>query len=207
MKVHPVPDFLSRSFDVDDLRREETTTVALDRGGVIAWVNPAWHRFAEENGAPEVADRFGPGTPYLAGISGPLASYFAAVLENVRRTGELWEVEYECSSPTEFRLHRARVIPLEDEGLLIQHDVALVRPHDRAEDAPVEGEYRDARGLMLQCSNCRRVRRPGDGWHWVVSWVAHPPADVSHGLCAACAGHYFAATRRARRVRHREVAR
>lgn len=198
------PDFIARTFDAEELHGDDVTTLALDSDGVIVWVNPAWARFAESNNAPDVAERFGVGSRYLDGVSGPLASYFAAVFENVRRTAEAWESDYECSSPETFRMMHMRVLPLTHGGLLIQHSTELVRPHDRAPEEACEERYRDPCGLLLQCSNCRRVRDPADGWHWVVQWVAQPPTSVSHGLCAPCATHYFTTVRRARN-RRREI--
>lgn len=205
MRNVEAPEFLKRTFDVDALRDERGAVVALDREGVIVWVNPAWERFAKENGAPEVVERFGPGARYLDGITGPLAPFFAEALERTRRTGEPWEMDYECSSPETWRLHHMRVMPIAEDGLLVEHSEVRARPHDRAACAPVEEAFRDEHGLMLQCSNCRRVHRVGDGWEWVVSWVRSAPAPVSHGLCASCAGHYLAATRRARRARREET--
>ncbi len=198
MVERDIPDFIARTFDVEELLGDDTTTLALDIDGVIVWVNPAWRHFAERNDASDVAVRFGVGTRYLDGVSGPLASYFEAVFDNVRQTGEPWEFDYECSSPDTFRLMHMRVLPIAAGRLLIQHSTECARPHDRVADEPIEARYRDAWGLLLQCSNCRRVRDPGDGWHWVFEWVAQPPERVSHGLCSPCAAQYFTTVRRAR---------
>lgn len=196
MDTQAVPDALSRDFDVDALNRGDGAVIALDPGGTITWVNDAWHRFARENGAPEVAARFGPGTRYLDGIRGPLADYFARAFDDVRARREPWGLEYECSSAETFRLHHLRVLPLHDGALLLEHSALRVGPHNRASEGPTEALYRDLSGALAQCANCRRVHRVGDGWHWIPAWVqSPPPPPVSHGLCATCAGHYLHATR------------
>lgn len=198
----PPPEALARSFDIDALRGEDGVVVALDADGRITWVNDAWARFAVGNGGDGVLARHGLGTRYVDGIRGPLADYFARAFTLVRTSGEPWELEYECSSPETFRLHRMRVLPTAEAGLLVEHATVEERPHDRAPEPPLEAHYRDEAGLLVQCSNCRKVRRVGDGWRWIPAWVAGPPdPPVSHALCAACAGLYIERTRRARRAR------
>ncbi|MFO0628134.1 MAG: hypothetical protein U0325_21340 [Polyangiales bacterium] len=196
MDTPTVPDALALDFDVEALNRDAGAVVALDAAGTIVWVNDAWHRFAHKNGAPDVAARFGRGARYLDGVRGPLADYFARAFDEVRARREPWALEYECSSAEEFRMHRLRVLPLRDGGLLLEHCELACGPHDRAAERPVEALYRDLAGVIAQCANCRRVRRVENGWHWIPAWVhAPPPAPVSHGLCTTCAGHYLYATR------------
>jgi hypothetical protein len=195
-----VPAFLLHAFDVDELDRDEGIVVALDRDGTIVWHNSTWQRFALENDGPDVPARFGVGARYLDGISGPLRAFYESVFEGVIATQEPFEQDYECSSPDEFRLHHLRILPIEDHGLLIEHSTRALHPHGEGPSPSSDEAYRDDQGMLLQCSNCRRVHRVGDGWHWIRDWVKIPPPSTSHGLCAACAGHYFATTRRARRV-------
>lgn len=189
---------LLQSFDLDALDREEGVVVLLDREGVIVWHNAAWLRFALENEGFAIAQHFSVGSRYLDGVSGPLRVYFAAMFSDVMVTQEPFEQDYECSSPLLFRRHHLRVLPIADQGLLVEHTPRVVHAHGAPELESDEREYRDSRGLVVQCSNCRRVHRVGDGWHWVGPWVSRPPANTSHGLCPACAGHYFASTRHAR---------
>lgn len=194
------PAFLRHAFDVDELDREEGIVVALDHEGTIVWTNRAWQRFASDNEGIEVAAQFGLGRRYLDGISGPLRPYFEAVFENVLATQEPFEQDYECSSPDTFRLHHVRILPIDEHGLLIEHSARASHPHGEDPEIPTDAAFRDDNGMLLQCSNCRRVHCIGDGWHWVREWVKTPPASTTHGLCAACAGHYFATTRRSRRA-------
>lgn len=193
MVRHPFPAFLARAFDPDELEGDDSTIVALDAFHRIAWVNSAWWRFAEENGAAEVADRFGVGSLYIDGISGPLKTFYSRVLAHVSASGQPWEQRYECSSPREFRLMHLRVSPVGGGGLLLDHSPRERRPHQHfSSAAPTpEAPFRDQRGVVLQCSNCRRTWRVGDGWHWIEPWVKAPPTATSHGLCGPCSGLYI----------------
>lgn len=194
------PAFLRHAFDVDELDREEGIVVALDHEGTIVWTNQAWEKFARDNDGDEISPRFGLGARYLDGITGPLRPYFEAVFDNVRATQEPFEQDYECSSPDLFRLHHVRILPIDEHGLLIEHSARASHPHGGGPELTTDAAFRDDRGMLLQCSNCRRVHCVGDGWHWIREWVKTPPVATTHGLCAACAGHYFATTRRSRRA-------
>lgn len=198
----PPPATLQQHYDLGALRAEEGMIVALDHDDRISWVNDAWLRFASENGGDGVLARHGTGTRYIDGICGPLADYFAKAFATVRGSGEPWVFEYECSSAMTFRLHRMRVLPIGEAGLLVEHSAVDTRPHDRVAEAPEASEYRDAAGLLVQCSNCRKVRRVGDGWRWIPAWVSSPPAPpVSHGLCAPCEGLFIESARKQRMAR------
>jgi hypothetical protein len=196
--VSQAPQFLTQAFDVELLDAEPCVVAVLDANGTIVWVNKAWSKFAAENDGAAIDARFGVGTRYLDGISGPLKQYYASVFEHVLRTGEPFEQDYECSSPEIFRRNHLRIFPVGDAGLLLEHCVATSHPHGGEERPVRETDFRDVHGLVLQCSNCRRVHQRGDGWHWIPEWIKTPPSSTSHGLCAVCAGHYFAAARRAR---------
>lgn len=199
--MDPAPEHLARGFDLDALREDEAVVVALDHEDRITWVNDAWSRFAQDNGGTEAVARGVVGRSYLDGVHGPLRGFFARAFARVREEGDPWELSYECSSPELYRMHRVRVAPTAGAGLLMVHGILETRPHDRVPEVAEEKDFRDARGVMVQCSNCRRVRRIGDGWRWVPGWVATPSPPVSHGLCAACEGLYLEQSRRRRAAR------
>lgn len=208
MSASPAATLL-QTFDLEALDREQGVVVLLDRAGVIVWHNAAWLRFASDNDGAAIADRFGVGSRYIDGVAGPLRVFFAAMLSDVLVTQEPFEQDYECSSPTIFRQLHLRVLPIADQGLLVEHTPRVVRALDTREDAPArpESEYRDDRGLLLQCSGCRRFRHASEGWHWVAAWASRSPANTSHGLCAVCAGHYFSRTRHSRTLARARVQR
>lgn len=187
-----LPPYLAR-FDLDRLARETASVIALDGAYVIRWVNSGWEQFARENQGDEVLHRWAPGASYLDGIAGPLRDLFKSAFDNAQLVEEPFELEYECSSPECFRACQLRGFPFKHEGLLLSHTVVVETPHERVASAALEARYRDATGgMILQCANCRRVRRPdARSWDWIPAWVEHVPEDTSHGICPACRGYYW----------------
>lgn len=181
---------LGDRFDLDALEEDESTIVHLDREGTILWKNRAWDRFATDNGAPDLADRHGIGTCYFDGVAGTLRAVLRETFDDHLARGAIYEIDYECSSADVLRLFRLRALPLDGAGWLLTHAPLVERPHDREPHLPFD-VYRGDDGLVVACSNCRRVRVPKrTAWHWVPAWLRDRPANVSHALCAACEGFY-----------------
>jgi hypothetical protein len=186
----PFPDFLEPTFPEDDLQRAEASIAVIEPQGNILWVNRFWRRFAEENGGGPW--RLGKGS-YFDGIAAPLRDYYRCVFENVLATGEAFDQEYECSSPREARHYHLRVLPIDKRALLLEHGAVAVNPHGPDRMARAETDYAvSPGGTILQCSNCRRVQRPGTrAWDWVPALVASLHPRVSHGICPSCVGFYW----------------
>ena len=191
MRSKMLPAFLS-AFDLEALDRGHTTVVGLDQDLTIVWFNTAWERFAKDNDAADVLVRFGRGASYVGAIAGPLRGFYEAALSSALVTGKVFEQEYECSSPDTFRAYRMRALPVDGLGLLLEHSLLIDRPHEGSSMEAVEASYRQPSGLIVQCSNCRRVRR-ADGltWDWIRPWVKSPPANTSHGMCTSCVSFYI----------------
>lgn len=157
----------------------------------IAWVNRAWQRFGETNGAGR-RGVWGVGRSFLDGVGTPLREYYRAHLLDVLESGHAWQSEYECSSPNLFRLFRMSVERVGDaRALLVRHQRVVQRPHDRscARPQPADARtYVDEHGLIAQCVHCRRVRRAGraEHWDWVPLWVEAVPDHASGSLCPQC---------------------
>jgi len=178
---------------LDVLETDTSTLVCLTPDGVIAWVNAAWWRFAEDNGAPEIARRFGVGARYLDGVSGELRPWCEEVFKHAQDSGEPFVFDYECSSPSRVRRFRMRVLPIKKLGLLLEHallvDAARADGLHAAADDPA---YRSRDGFVRQCSNCRKVRKPeANRWDVVLAWIERSPPRTSHGLCGACYAFYY----------------
>jgi hypothetical protein len=186
-----VLELLAKRFDLPALESEGATLVAIGRTGVIEWTNRAWTEFARANRGEDVLARFGVGQPYLEGIAGPLRGFFEAIFQNALLAGAVSEHDYECSSPEQYRAFRMRVLPIDEHGLLLVHRLRVQQSHDRT-PAPPEGPYFRRDGSVVQCSNCRCVRRQdASAWDWVPAWVEAPPPRTSHGLCDLCFGFYW----------------
>jgi hypothetical protein len=193
-----VPEFLGAAYKGTPLDDAPSVLVALDSKGTILWVNKAWRQRARAYGEAAFLQRFGPGHSYFEGISEPLRSFYSSVLQNALLTGEPFEQEYECSSPDTFRMNHLRVLPFGADGFLLVHSIVVERPHEREEAAAVERAYRNEDGLIVQCSNCRRVRRRDTAvWDWVRAWARASPPHTSHGICKPCIGYYWGARLRA----------
>lgn len=191
MASEAIPDFLS-VFDLGALKEDSSTLIALHPDGTIAWTNAAYARFAEESGQAEVAARFGAGCSYFAGITPSLRAFYEEMFAEALRTGVPVEHMYECHSPTSWRTYRLRVLPIGASGLLLSHRLVAHLPHPGAPAQPIEASYRDPSGHVLQCSNCRCVKRVSNAtWDWVPAWVKASPTLTSHGLCPLCAGFYW----------------
>lgn len=197
MSTHPLPPFLA-DFDEDALESEGSTVVALDGAGVIVWVNGAWARFARANGGEGVAERFGEGARYLDGISGPLREFYQRVFGEVLSSNRPFELDYDCPSPQSARRYHLRVLPIANKGLLVEHSLIAESAEANEAPSPDRDLYTDRNdGIVLQCSNCRRVRRAdGGGWDRVPAWTGRSPANTSHGLCPVCASFYWGALAR-----------
>ena len=186
----PFPEFLKGRYQPGALDTIGASIAVLDVGGTLLWVNDAWYRFARANGCEFAVGRY---STYCDGITGPLRAEYEHVLAGVVATGTVFEQSYECSSPEVIRHFRMRVLPFLPDGLLVEHTetAAHLAP---LEDAALEELFFNAHQLMIQCSNCRRVRRPGGGietWVWVPQLVARSHPRTSHGLCTPCLGYYW----------------
>jgi hypothetical protein len=180
------------------LERRRDSACGLWPDLTIAYVNPAWHRFARENrGDPEVSERWCEGAALLEAIDRPLRAFYEEHLRCVLEGGQAWEHEYECSSPQLHRRFRLSAEPLDQgSGLLLVHSCLAARPHDERthQVLPPHGVlYVDEDGLMTQCIHCRRMRRRGDEelWDWVPAWVTRVPDNASGGLCPACVKRWY----------------
>ena len=189
----PIPLAVSRRYDRAMLEADRAPIVILDEAHVIVWANPAWFRFFEDNGGRDLA-LVQLGASYLAGIQGKLREFYKLVFETCRESGLPFEQDYECSSATEQRFYRLRALPVENRDLVVSHQLRSVsaRP-DAPEATPDFARYVSPEGIVVQCSNCRRLRTVEEEptWEWVAEAVRAPPRRVSHGICHLCEGHYY----------------
>jgi hypothetical protein len=188
----PLPPGFADHFTTEALAKESSTLVAVDPHGKILWTNPAWQRFAQENAGHDVLTRYGVGSSYYDGIGTELRDYYVSAFHDALAQRQVFEQDYECSSPDLQRLMRLRVLPIPDSGLLLEHTCVAELAHPDAGASAVEERYLNTHGVIVQCSNCRRIRRKEEPvWDWVPTWVSSPHAAISHGLCAVCTGFYW----------------
>ncbi len=182
-----------RPHQIGDLDAEPGSVIGLWPDGSIALLNSAWRRFAEENDGADVVQRWPLGSELLSGVSGLLRGYYSRAFARVRREGKPWEQSYQCPDRAgRQQPFRLRVLPLTRDCLLLVHTRLVAAEHPRSDDLfpgklPAPADYVDPRGMIRQCSNCRRTQRAqSKQWDWVTAHVTDPPRNVSHGICPIC---------------------
>jgi hypothetical protein len=174
---------------------ENSVIFCLDPDLRITYCNPAWDRFAQENGGHELLRPAPIGRSVLDYISAPVRDHYARLYERILNQSDPWEEDFECSSQTLYRRFRSRLIPMKNNsGLLVMNYLHEERQHDAASCAPVEEVYRTPQGVIVMCASCRRTRRandPVETWDWVPHFVGNTPLMVSHGVCPPCRELYY----------------
>lgn len=184
-----------REFPKEALDAEPAVCFVLDDELRLAYCNPAWDLFAQQNsGAPLAGARI-TGTPVLGCCSGRILAYYRSLYEDVLAGSGPRTHDFHCSSPEQERLMRMHVYGLrKSRGLLVMCSLRVERPHSWPSVAPVEAVYRNSEGFIVMCSNCRRTRRAGikpETWDWIPGFVSAQPAGISHGLCNTCLEYYY----------------
>jgi hypothetical protein len=185
-----VAETVVRRFPMGALERDPSSIAAIAPDGRIGWANPGWFFFAHANGGARAAINVGDN--YFAGIHGEVRPLFEAAVADCLASGAPAEQDYECSSAREHRAFHLRMLPLSGRAVLLVHSLVAARNHDRIGEPPDEVRYRNDKGLIAQCSNCRRTRAfPEGSWHWVPAWVESLPEGITHVLCPVCRGFYW----------------
>jgi hypothetical protein len=161
----------------------------------LIYVNPAWDRFALENGAPElVRDRL-TRVSILDCVHVPLRDFYAATFAEALDRDAPVEHTFQCPSAKLARTFRMRILPLKSRGLLIMNSLSTEGPHPPAVERNVS--YVDSDGFITMCSHCRRTQQAGSHqWDWVPQFVALQPQHVSHGLCQVCLEYHYLSRKR-----------
>lgn len=170
-------------------QRAREVVYRIDGEDRIAWVNPGWDRFAEENGAPELVALAIAGRSIWDFIKGEEVCYLhRSLLERVRHGRHLFDLPFRCDGPDARRFMLMDLWPLPERGVeyhcrlrlyQAREPVALFQP-----DIPREGEP------LRMCAWCRRVELVHSQWVEVEEAVdalelflrARPP-PIEHTIC------------------------
>ena len=162
----------------------------------IAWTNRAYFRFAAENsGEPQISSRWAVGANVIHGIRGEQSAFYRKAFKACIESDQKWEHTYENSSAERYRFCRMLVSPLGNgEGLLVVNSTirdSLHNPKIRP-SFTASAAYKDRRGFVHQCCECRRVQNHehADRWDWVPEWVSCAPLHTTHTLCDVCCSFY-----------------
>ncbi len=182
-------------YDLDSLDQLGDSILGITSELRIGYWNRGWARFAVENDGAQVLERWTLGASIAGVVPAQLQAAFDAALDGARPGALGPRLRYQCSSPSierhlDMQVHR---LPA---GFLIVHATRREGPVPWAPSLDTVEAYRDDAGMVVQCANCRRVRRPrtASRWDWVPALVAQRVPLVSHGLCAPCIGLLYPST-------------
>ena len=199
------PDELSEPLRTA-LNEEPNVILLLRLDGTIAFLNREWTRTNERDGDPPSSRAEAVlGRSYLDFVMGPMRSTVAEAFERAAALesgfGSIW-LHGECNTVKECRVMTTRISMLrpsgpdgQPTGFLVHHSLRIVGAlGDRYTLVEPDLEaWRDAAGLILQCSCCRRVRDPATvQWVMCVELLEQSADGTSHGLCEVCLETYYA---------------
>ena len=192
-----VPSPQAPGFDlvaaIDTVEQSPQVSFILDASLRLAYRNQAWNRFAQDNGAPELAEAGVIGTDLRSVIGNDLRPFYLHAFETVAREKTVWQCFYECSSPDVFRKFQMRVHPLARSGwYLVINNLVNEHPHS----APIVGglhDYVNSDGMITICMHCRCSRRatPPERWDFVPAYLDRTLTHVTHGLCPLCLEYFY----------------
>jgi hypothetical protein len=170
---------------------------ALSESLDFSYCNPAWNRFAQENGGgPDVLSARVLRKPFLQFVPEELIGHFHCLFKEARAAGRMQDQDYECSSPETFRIYRMQIYPMRPgSGFAVINSLRVAHPHTREAREPDRSQYCDSKGLICMCANCRRIRRLDHPaiWDWVPAYVHSLRRDLSHTVCPFCREYYYGA--------------
>jgi len=176
------------------LEAEPGSAYLLGRDLSLQYVNEAWKRFARDNGAPGLSSAWNTGQPITWHFQSPLRESFTLKFQRALLHNEPFHLSYECSSANVYRQFSMRLRPTPaQDGLIVIHSLLTEArlPREAAERAALGARYTDARGIIVQCSACGRVRLPETAsWHWAPGLGTQRP-NLSHGICPTCHFQYY----------------
>lgn len=125
------------------LEADTAVSFALDDKLQLIYCNPAWDRFAAQNGAPHLLAEKVLGVPVLRSTSGELCGYYQSLYDGALADRKPMEHDFHCSSAGVERLMRMHVYPLRSApALLIVCSLRMEKPHAGPSGEPVQTLYR-----------------------------------------------------------------
>lgn len=156
--------------------------------------NPAWDKFAAENGGIAISRAEVSGRLILDYVPDVLRTFYVHKYWFAKRSEGWTEFDYDCSSPEKIRLFRMAMMGV-GEGLVVvnhlrlEEECSVRSPLTEAERA----SYISPNGFVTMCANCRKTKRHDNPtmWDWIPDFLRDTSLKVSHGLCPRCASHLY----------------
>ncbi len=179
--------------DFDTIENSPHSIYAISKKFELIYLNQGWFNFAKENnGEPDISEKFKIGTSIFKGIKGIVSEYYYDKYSTILKTLKPWSHEYQCSSNELYREFLQNVYPLKKgEGLLIVNSLKIEEPHEVLTSH--NNSYLQENGFIVQCCNCRKTQKADDHdiWDWVPHYIEKMPPNVSHSICPVCFDYYY----------------
>jgi len=179
---------------IQALERTAAVSYVLDSQHRLLHCNPAWNNFAISNGAPQLVGEQVIGSNVFDVLPEVFKKFYMDAFARAL-TGGIWEISYECSSPSLFRRYRMRVHGLKSRALwMVTNSLIYEGPHRKTVKAD-SSKYFQPTGLIIMCAHCRcsqRVDAP-DQWDFVPDHLGlkgQASLKVSHGFCPICYAYF-----------------
>jgi len=182
-------------FSSQSLEANPDVIYVVDRSLHLVYCNAAWDVFARKNKGKQLVRSKFIGKYCLDGVPKFLRDLYERIYSKVLRTRTPWEHDYQCSSPTRYRIFHMRILPLRRSHLLVENSLALECRHRHKRYRRFDARYINRRGWIIMCAHCRRIEHYNPAgkreWHWVPSYLVKAPAPISHGMCPACISYHL----------------
>src|SRR5215467_2557298 len=182
-------------FSSQSLETNPDIIYVVDRSLHLVYCNAAWDVFARENKGQKLERSRCMGKDCLDGVPKFLRDLYERIYNRVLCTRTPWEHDYQCSSPTKYRIFHMRILPLSRSHLLVENSLAVECSHRRKRYRRFDARYINRDGYIVMCAHCRRVEhfnpKRKRQWHWVPSYIVKAPAPISHGMCPACISYHL----------------
>ena len=172
--------------------RTLTARYRVEADHLIGWTSANWDRFAEENGAPELAGGSVLGHSLWDYIEGSeTRALYNAILKRVRETGSEFALAFRCDSPETRRFMKLRMSCPEDQQVLLVAELLREEPRPRVRLLDSACPRKGA--PVVICSFCKRVESESGDWCEVEEaekeleleeGASLPP--LFHALCPDC---------------------
>jgi hypothetical protein len=158
----------------------------------ITYCNPAWNRFAAENGGRDLLAESVLHRPVLEFFTPVMRNYYSEVFTRAQQKGEMQCQEYECSSPEIFRFFQMQIYPLQS-GFAVINSLHAKTAHSQHGLQPLDHVYLQSNSFLRICSNCRRTCRNDESgqWDWVPDYLNANLKNTTHGICTVCREYFY----------------
>lgn len=183
----------------ENLRELNNSIYVVDREYKIVDYNDGYRKFAIANDGDDILERWPVGSYVLSPVPEVIRNVIQRMYDDVILRKKIVEYEYECHSPTVFRLFKMRIFPFMQDFALHEHtpiEISTLSGAHEISDSEIRSGYIDSKNIIHQCCHCRRTQSSTNEnkWVWVVPLIMRDNAfsrNISHTICPVCLHHYY----------------